>query len=26
MRQEYREGFERGYYATVRRFEGFHGR
>lgn len=26
MRHEYREGFERGYYATVRRYEGFRGR
>lgn len=26
MRHEYREGFERGYYATVRRYEGFGGR
>ena len=26
MRGEYREGFERGYYATVQHFEGIRGR
>jgi len=26
VRQEYREGFERGYYSAVRHFEGITGR
>jgi hypothetical protein len=26
LRADYREGFERGYYATVQHFEGVHGR